>query len=137
MNRLVHGTTQTHVNALPWLSIVGQPLAYRDSESKTDSWYSAGTRDSFGLASRRSPHKQRQSNHFLYHRSHDRTAVSSRIDFSWGFRNDVSGNISDRHRGGASMRHMVVQSCWITGSLIDEAYRRLDPILDTDVSIIV
>ena len=58
MNRLVHGTTQTHVNALPWLSIVGQPLAYRDSESKTDSWYSAGTRDSFGLASRRSPHKK-------------------------------------------------------------------------------
>ena len=58
MNRLVHGTAQPHVNALPWLSIVGQPLAYRDSESKTDSWYSAGTRDSFGLASRRSPHKK-------------------------------------------------------------------------------
>ena len=52
MNRLVHGTTQTHVNALPWLSIVGQPLAYRDSESKTESWYSAGTRDSFGFVSR-------------------------------------------------------------------------------------
>ena len=30
MNRLVHGTAQTHVNASPWLSIVGQPLAYRD-----------------------------------------------------------------------------------------------------------
>ena len=55
MNRLVHGTAQTHVNASPWLSIVGQPLAYRDSESKTESWYSAGTRDSFGFASRQSP----------------------------------------------------------------------------------
>ena len=52
MNRLVHGTNQTHVNASPWLSIVGQPLAYRDSESKIESWYSAGTRDSFGFASR-------------------------------------------------------------------------------------
>ena len=52
MNRLVHGTSQTNVNASPWLSIVGQPLAYRDSESKTESWYSAGTRDSFGFASR-------------------------------------------------------------------------------------
>ena len=58
MNRLVHGTTQTHVNALPWLSIVGQPLAYRDSESKTESWYSAGTRDSFGFASRQSMRKK-------------------------------------------------------------------------------
>ena len=58
MNRLVHGTSQTHVNASPWLSIVGQPLAYRDSESKTESWYSAGTRDSFGFASRQSKRKK-------------------------------------------------------------------------------
>ena len=55
MNRLVHGTTQTHVNASPWLSIVGQPLAYRDEARKIESWYSAGTRDSFGFASRQSP----------------------------------------------------------------------------------
>ena len=55
MYRLVHGTSQTHVSASPWLSVVGQPLAYRDSESKTESWYSAGTRDSFGFASRQSP----------------------------------------------------------------------------------
>ncbi len=58
MNRLVHGASQTHVNASPWLSIVGQPLAYRDSESKTESWYSAGTRDSFGFASRQSKRKK-------------------------------------------------------------------------------
>ena len=137
MYRLVHGTSQTHVNASPWLSIVGQPLAYRDSESKTESWYSAGNRDSFGFASRRPPHKKGQGNHFLYHRRHDRAAVSSRIDFSWGFRNDVSGYISDRNRGGASMRHMVVPGCWITGRFIDEAGRRPDPVFDTDVCIIV
>ena len=58
MNRLVHGTSQTHVNASPWLSVVGQPLAYRDSESKTESWYSAGTRDSFGFASRQPTRKK-------------------------------------------------------------------------------
>ncbi len=116
MNRLVHGTTQTHVNASPWLSIVGQPLAYRDEARKIESWYSAGNGIHSALlpAARR---KKRQSNHFLYHRRHDRTAVSSGIDFSWGFRNDVSGYISDRNRGGASMRHMVVPGCWITGSL--------------------
>ena len=55
MNRLVHGTTQTHVNASPWLSIVGQPLAYRDEARKIESWFSAGNRDSFGFASRQSP----------------------------------------------------------------------------------
>ena len=55
MNRLVHGTAQTHVNASPWLSIVGQPLAYRDEARKIESWFSAGTRDSFGFASRQSP----------------------------------------------------------------------------------
>ena len=54
MNRLVHGTSQTNVNASPWLSIVGQALAYHDSETKIDSWYSAGLRDSFGFAARRS-----------------------------------------------------------------------------------
>ena len=52
VNRLVHGTNQTHVNASPWLSIVGQPLAYRDEARKIESWYSAGNRDSFGFASR-------------------------------------------------------------------------------------
>ena len=52
MNRLVHGTAQTHVNASPWLSIVGQPLAYRDEARKIESWFSAGNRDSFGFASR-------------------------------------------------------------------------------------
>ena len=137
MNRLVHGTSQTHVNASPWLSIVGQPLAYRDSESKTESWYSAGNTGFIRLCFPPIAAQKRQSNHFLYHRSHDRTAVSSRIDFSWGFRNDVSGYISDRNRGGASMRHMVVPGCRITGRLIDEAGRRLDPVFDTDVCIIV
>ena len=136
MNRLVHGTAQTHVNASPWLSIVGQPLAYRDEARKIESWFSAGNRDSFGFASRQSPQK-RQSNHFLYHRSHDRTAVSSGIDFSWGFRNDVSGYISDRNRGAASMRHMDVPGCRITGRFIDAAGRRPDPVFDTDVCIIV
>ena len=57
MNRLVHGTAQTHVNASPWLSIVGQPLAYRDEERKIESWFSAGNRDSFGFASRQSMRK--------------------------------------------------------------------------------
>ena len=52
MARLVHGTAQTHVNASPWLSIVGQPLAYRDEARKIESWFSAGNRDSFGFASR-------------------------------------------------------------------------------------
>ena len=54
MNRIVHGTSQTNVNASPWLSIVGRPLAYHDSETKIDSWYSAGHQDSFGFAARRS-----------------------------------------------------------------------------------
>ena len=58
MNRLVHGTSQTNVNASPWLSIVGQPLAYHDSETKIDSWYSAGHQDSFGFAARRSAAKK-------------------------------------------------------------------------------
>ena len=58
MNRLVHGTSQTHVNASPWLSIVGQPLAYRDEARKIESWYSAGNRDSFGFASRQSTRKK-------------------------------------------------------------------------------
>ena len=58
MNRLVHGTSQTHVNASPWLSIVGQPLAYRDETRKIESWYSAGNRDSFGFASRQSKRKK-------------------------------------------------------------------------------
>ena len=58
MNRLVHGTSQTNVNASPWLSIVGQPLAHRDSASKTDSWYSAGAGDSFGFASRQPTQKK-------------------------------------------------------------------------------
>ena len=58
MNRLVHGTNQTHVNASPWLSIVGQPLAYRDEVRKIESWYSAGNRDSFGFASRRPSQKK-------------------------------------------------------------------------------
>ena len=58
MNRLVHGTSQTHVNASPWLSIAGQPLAYRDSARKIESWFSAGNRDSFGFASRQSTRKK-------------------------------------------------------------------------------
>ena len=58
VNRLVHGTTQTPINALPWLSIAGQPLAYRDSAGKFESWYSAGNQDSFGFASRRPSHKK-------------------------------------------------------------------------------
>ena len=58
MNRLVHGASQTHVNASPWLSIVGQPLAYRDEARKIESWFSAGNRDSFGLASRRPSQKK-------------------------------------------------------------------------------
>ena len=51
MYRLVHGTSQSQASASPWLSIVGQPLAYRDSARKTTSWFSAGNRDSFGFAS--------------------------------------------------------------------------------------
>ena len=58
MNRLVHGTNQTHVNASPWLSIVGQPLAYRNEARKIESWYSAGNRDSFGFASRHPSQKK-------------------------------------------------------------------------------
>ena len=58
MNRLVHGASQTHVNASPWLSIVGQPLAYRDEARKFESWYSVGNRDSFGFASRQSKRKK-------------------------------------------------------------------------------
>ena len=58
MNRLVHETSQTHVNASPWLSIVGQPLAYRDEARKIESWFSAGNRDSFGFASRRPSQKK-------------------------------------------------------------------------------
>ena len=58
MNRLVHGTSQANANASPWLSIVGQPLAYHDSKTKIDSWYSAGPRDSFGFAARRSAAKK-------------------------------------------------------------------------------
>ena len=135
--RLVHGTSQSNVSASPWLSIVGQPLAYRDEARKIESWFSAGNRDSFGFASRRPPRKKGQGNHFLYHRRHDRAAVSSRIDFSWGFRNDVSGYISDRNRGGASMRHMVVPGCWITGRFIDATGRRLDSIFDPDACIII
>ena len=49
--RLVHGTSQSNVSASPWLSVVGQPLAYRDSARKTTTWFSAGNRDSFGFAS--------------------------------------------------------------------------------------
>ena len=58
MNRLVHGTTQTNVNASPWLSVVGQPLAYRDEARKIESWFSAGNRDSFGFASRHPSQKK-------------------------------------------------------------------------------
>ena len=58
MNRLVYGTSQSQVSASPWLSIVGQPLAYRDSSRKIESWFSAGNRDSFGFASRRPPRKK-------------------------------------------------------------------------------
>ena len=62
MNRLVHGTSQTHVNASPWLSIVGQPLAYRDEARKIESWFSAGNRDSFGFASRLPSRKKGKAN---------------------------------------------------------------------------
>ena len=62
MNRLVHGTSQTHVNASPWLSIVGQPLAYRNEARKIESWFSAGNRDSFGFASRQSTRKKGKAN---------------------------------------------------------------------------
>ena len=58
MNRLVHGTNQKNVNVSPWLSIVGQPLAYRDEARKIESWYSAGNQDSFGFAARRSAAKK-------------------------------------------------------------------------------
>ena len=58
VNRLVHGTNQTHVNASPWLSVVGQPLAYRNEARKLESWFSAGNRDSFGFASRQSTRKK-------------------------------------------------------------------------------
>ena len=58
MTRLVHGASQTHVNASPWLSIVGQPLAYRDEARRIESWFSAGNRDSFGFASRQSMRKK-------------------------------------------------------------------------------
>ena len=58
VNRLVHGTSQTHVSASPWLSIVGQPLAYRNAARKIESWYSAGNRDSFGFASRHPSRKK-------------------------------------------------------------------------------
>ena len=58
MNRLVYGTSQSKASASPWLSIVGQPLAYRDEARKIESWYSAGNRDSFGFASRRPPRKK-------------------------------------------------------------------------------
>ena len=33
MYRLVHGTSQSNVSASPWLSVVGQPLAYRDERA--------------------------------------------------------------------------------------------------------
>ena len=56
--RLVHGTSQSQASASPWLSIVGQPLAYRDEARKIESWFSAGNRDSFGFASRRPPRKK-------------------------------------------------------------------------------
>ena len=52
MNRLVYGTSQSKASVSPWLSIVGQPLAYRDEAHKIESWFSAGNRDSFGFASR-------------------------------------------------------------------------------------
>ena len=58
MNRLVYGTSQSQASASPWLSIVGQPLAYRDKTRKIESWYSAGNRDSFGFASRRPSQKK-------------------------------------------------------------------------------
>ena len=58
MNRLVYGTSQSQASSSPWLSIVGQPLAYRDEARKIESWFSAGNRDSFGFASRRPPHKK-------------------------------------------------------------------------------
>ena len=137
MNRLVHGTSQTHVNASPWLSIAGQPLAYRDSARKIESWFSAGNRDSFGFASRQSTRKKGKATISFTTGAMIEPQLSSRIDFSWGFRNDVSGYISDRNRGGASMRHMVVPGCRITGRFIDATGRRLDPIFDTDVCIIV
>ena len=58
MNRLVYGTSQSKASASPWLSIVGQPLAYRDEVRKIESWFSAGNMDSFGFASRRPPRKK-------------------------------------------------------------------------------
>ena len=58
MNRLVHGTSQSKASASPWLSVVGQPLAYRDEAGKSESWFSAGNRDSFGFASRQSTRKK-------------------------------------------------------------------------------
>ena len=137
MNRLVHGTSQTHVNASPWLSIVGQPLAYRDEARKIESWYSAGNRDSFGFASRQSTRKKGKAT----------------ISYTTGAMIEPHSHLGSTSHGAfgtmsagtfltgiEAERPCGTWSCKAAGSLgvsLMRPYRRLDPVFDTDVCIIV
>ena len=137
MNRLVHGTSQTNVNASPWLSIVGQPLAYHDSETKIDSWYSAGPRDSFGFASR-SPSQKKGKVTISYTTGAMIEPQSHLGSTSHGAFGTMSAGTF--LTGIEAERPCGTWSCKAAGSLgvsLMRAFRRLDPVFDTDVCILV
>ena len=113
-----------------------QPMAYRDEVHKIGAWLSAENKYSFGFGSLLLLPKKGKST-ISFTTTHDRTAISSRIDFSRGFRNDGSLFISHRNRGKAFMRHWVVPCRWTTGHHTDETGRRLYPIFDDNACIIV
>ena len=60
-NTSFHRTSQTNVSISPWLSIVGQPVAYRDEEFKIKSLFSAEIKDSLSFTSRQTLRKKGKS----------------------------------------------------------------------------
>ena len=134
-NTALHGTSQCNVSASPWLSIAGNRRHTVTRYIKSELGFPPKTKTHSALVPYYCCQKGKSTISFTT--AHDRTAISSRIHFSRGFRNDGSLFISHRNRGKAFMRHWVVPCRWTTGHHTDETGRRLYPIFDDDACIIV
>ena len=57
-NTSFHRKSQTNVSISPWLSIVGQPAAYRDEAFKIESLFSTENKDLLSFTSRQTLRKK-------------------------------------------------------------------------------